>query len=153
MPLDTSQGRINKYLRVNYPDAQIIGYDTGFFAHCLTNASKLPEGSSSQQYFGDLRDFPAHFMDGIDGVIHLAAISNDPMGNQFEAITEDINFKSSLRIAELASERSVKSFVFASSCSIYGSAHDGPRKESDSLNPLTAYARSKVAMEVNRPVF
>lgn len=86
-------------------------------------------------------------MDGIDGVVHLAAISNDPMGNQFEAATEDINFKSSLRIAELASERSVKSFVFASSCSIYGAAKGGPRKESDALNPLTAYARSKVAME------
>jgi nucleoside-diphosphate-sugar epimerase len=69
------------------------------------------------------------------------------LGKQFEAITEDINFKSSLRIAKLASERSVKSFVFASSCSIYGTAECGPRKESDALNPLTAYARSKVAME------
>lgn len=135
------------YLRNSYPYIQIIGYDTGFFAHSLTNAIKLPEIRISQQYFGDLRDFPAHLMDGIDGVIHLAAISNDPMGNQFEAITEDINFKSSLRIAKLASERSAQSFVFASSCSIYGAAKGGPRKESDVLNPLTAYARSKVAME------
>ena len=135
------------YLRIKYPEAQIIGYDTGFFAHSLTNANKLPEVGISQQYFGDLRDFPAQLMDGIDGVVHLAAISNDPMGNQFEEVTEDINFKSSRKIAELASERSVKSFVFASSCSIYGASKGGPRKESDALNPLTAYARSKVAME------
>ena len=135
------------YLRINYPEAQIIGYDAGFFAHCLTNANKLPEVGISQQYFGDLRDFPAQLMEGIDGVVHLAAISNDPMGNQFEEVTEDINFKSSRRIAELANERSVKSFVFASSCSIYGASKGGPRKESDALNPLTAYARSKVAME------
>jgi nucleoside-diphosphate-sugar epimerase len=136
-----------EYLRNSYPDNQIIGYDTGFFAHSLTNTSKLPEVRISRQYFGDLRDFPAHLLDEVDGVVHLAAISNDPMGNQFEAITEDINFKSSLRIAKLASERSVQSFVFASSCSIYGTAQGGPRKESDALNPLTAYARSKVAME------
>ena len=136
-----------EYLRENYPDIQIIGYDTGFFAHCLTHASRLPEVGISQQYFGDLRDFPPELMEGIDGVVHLAAISNDPMGNQFEAVTEDINFKASIRIAELAQARSVKSFVFASSCSIYGSAQGGPRKEADALNPLTAYAHSKVAME------
>jgi nucleoside-diphosphate-sugar epimerase len=138
---------LSGYLRSNYPDAQIIGYDVGFFAHCLSNANKLPEGQISQQHFGDLRDFPEQLMDGIDGVVHLAAISNDPMGNQFEEVTQDINFKSSLKIAKLANERSVKSFVFASSCSIYGAANGGPRKESDALNPLTAYARSKVAME------
>ncbi len=138
---------LTKYLCNNHSDAQIIGYDTGYFAHCLTNTNKLPETNISQQYFGDLRDFPEHLMDGIDGVVHLAAISNDPMGNQFEEVTEDVNFKSSLKIAELANTRAVKSFVFASSCSIYGAAQGGPRKESDALNPLTAYARSKVAME------
>jgi len=136
-----------KYLSENFSDIQIIGYDTGFFAHCLTDANKLPEISISQQHFGDLRDFPEDLMKGIDGVIHLAAISNDPMGNQFEEVTKNINFKSSLRIAKLASEQSVKNFVFASSCSIYGAAQGGPRKETDALNPLTAYARSKVAME------
>lgn len=138
---------LTKYLYSNYPNAQIIGYDTGFFAHCLTNANKLPEVNISQQYFGDVRDFQEHLMDGVDGVVLLAAISNDPMGNKFEAVTEDINFKSNLRIAELASARGVKNLVFASSCSIYGAAEGGPRKESDALNPLTAYARSKVAME------
>jgi len=134
-------------LSSNYPGIQIIGYDSGFFAHCLTNANKLPEVDISQQYFGDLRDFPAHLMDGIDGVVHLAAISNDPMGNQFEKVTEDINFKASLRVAELAKECGVKNFVFASSCSMYGTVEGEPRKETDPLKPLTAYARSKVAME------
>ena len=136
-----------KYLSVNFPNIQIIGYDTGFFAHCLTNTNKLPEVGISQQYYGDLRDFPAELMSGIDGVVHLAAISNDPMGNKFEEVTEVINFKSSIRLAKLACERAVKNFVFASSCSIYGAALGGPRKETDSLNPLTAYAKSKVAME------
>lgn len=138
---------LSEYLRSHYPDIQVIGYDTGFFAHCLTSANKLPEAGIFQQYFGELRDFPAHLLDGVDGIVNLAAISNDPMGDQFEAVTEDINFKATRRMAELARERSVKSFVFASSCSIYGAAEGGPRKETDALNPLTAYARSKVAME------
>ncbi|MBZ0090653.1 MAG: SDR family oxidoreductase [Sulfuricellaceae bacterium] len=138
---------LSEHLRTNYHDVEIIGYDTGFFAHCLTNASKLPEVGVSHQYFGDLRDFPAQLMDGIDGVVHLAAISNDPMGNQFEKVTEDINFKASLRVAELAKEFGVRSYVFASSCSMYGISEGAPRKETDPLTPLTAYARSKAAME------
>lgn len=138
---------LSKYLRINYPNVEVVGYDTGFFAHCLVNANKLPEVGIFLQYFGDIRDFPALLMDGVDGVVNLAAISNDPMGNQFELVTDDVNFKATLRIAGLARDRGVKNFVFASSCSIYGAAEGQPRKETDALNPLTAYARSKVAME------
>jgi nucleoside-diphosphate-sugar epimerase len=83
----------------------------------------------------------------MDAVIQLAAISNDPMGNRFEAVTDDINHRSAVRIAELARDKGVKNYVFASSCSMYGAAAGGPRKEEDMLNPLTAYARSKVATE------
>jgi nucleoside-diphosphate-sugar epimerase len=83
----------------------------------------------------------------VDAVVHLAAISNDPMGNSFEKVTKDINDESSAHLARLAKQAGVARFVFASSCSMYGFAEGGPRKEDDALNPLTAYARSKVATE------
>jgi len=135
-----------KHLLKSRSDIELIGFDTGYFAHCLTNTEYLPE-FNYKQHWGDLRNFPFDFLDGIDAVVHLAAISNDPMGKQFEQVTEDINYNASIQIAKAAKERGVKSFVFASSCSMYGSAESGVKSESDELNPLTAYARSKVAME------
>ena len=79
--------------------------------------------------------------------MHLAAISNDPMGNRYEQVTLDINYQATVRLAEQAKAAGVKSFVFASSCSVYGCAADGARTEESSLDPLTAYARSKVLSE------
>jgi nucleoside-diphosphate-sugar epimerase len=134
-------------LRRSHSDATLIGYDTGYFAHCLTGAPALPEIRIDQQYFGDMRDMSADVLRGVDAVVHLAAISNDPMGNTYEQVTHDINTESSVRLAKLAKAAGVRRFVFASSCSMYGFAEGGPRKEEDALNPLTAYARSKVAME------
>jgi nucleoside-diphosphate-sugar epimerase len=136
-----------KYLRDTYDDIKIIGYDTGFFGHCLTNSNCIPERRVDTQYFGDLRNFPDSILTGIDVVVHLAAISNDPMGNQFEKVTTEINSKASAEFARKVKKAGVKNFVFASSCSMYGSAEGGPRKESDKLNPLTAYAMSKAFME------
>ena len=136
-----------KYLRKNYDDIKIVGYDTGFFGHCLTTAKCIPEHRVDTQYFGDLRNFPDSILTGIDAVVHLAAISNDPMGNQFEKATTEINSNASAEFARKAKKAGVRNFVFASSCSMYGSAEGGPRKESDTLNPLTAYAMSKVFME------
>lgn len=136
-----------KHLRARFPQAEIIGFDSGFFAHCLTSSTRLPESYLNAQYFGDVREFPSALLQGCDAVVHLAAISNDPMGNLFEALTEIINEKASLRLAEQATAAGVKNFVFASSCSVYGAAEGGPRKESDALNPLTAYARSKIGTE------
>ena len=69
------------------------------------------------------------------------------MGDKFEAVTGEINHEASVRIAKLAGERGVKNFVFASSCSMYGYAEGGARKETDPTNPLTAYARSKIGSE------
>lgn len=136
-----------EYLRRNLPDSELIGYDTGYFGHCLTAATVLPETVLDRQIFGDVRDITAETLQGVDAVVHLAAISNDPMGNSFEAVTEQINDKASIRLAELAKAAGVGTFVFASSCSMYGSA-DGPaRCETDPVAPLTAYARSKVAVE------
>ena len=134
-------------LRATYPEGELIGYDIGYFAHCLTNVQTLPEIKLNKQVFGDIRTFPEELLKGVDAIVDLAAISNDPIGNKFEEVTMDINFRAAVRLAELAKENGVKSFVYASSCSMYGQAGDAPRKESDQLNPLTAYARSKVAAE------
>ena len=136
-----------RYLRAELPTAELIGYDTGFFAHCLTGTHILPERSLNCQHFGDIRELPVEMLNGTDAVIHLAAVSNDPMGKRFEEVTEEINATASLRLAAMAEGAGVRSFVFASSCSIYGFAEGGPRREDDPLNPLTAYARSKVATE------
>ena len=138
---------LTRHLRHRFPQAELIGFDSAFFAHNLTGTKRLPEALLDRMYFGDIRNFPAELLDGVDVVVHLAAISNDPMGKEFESVTEDINEKASIALAQKAEERGVGRFVFASSCSIYGAASGGPRRESDPLNPLTAYARSKVAME------
>ena len=134
-------------LRKTYPNAELIGYDKGYFAKCLTNTSFLPEVKLNQQIFGDVRQFDDKILEGVDAIIYLAAISNDPMGNKFEEITLDVNYKSAVRFAKAGKEKGAKSFVFASSCSMYGAADDQAKVETDKLNPLTAYARSKVAAE------
>ena len=138
---------LTRFLRENLVDAELIGFDTGFFGHSLTGAGLLPEAFLNRQVFGDVREFPPELLDQVDAVVHLSAISNDPMGNKFEAVTGDINRQASIRLARLAADRGVKSFVFASSCSMYGYAEGGARKESDPTNPLTAYARSKIGSE------
>jgi len=135
-------------LRQSYPQATLIGLDKGFFAHCLTNADILPECRADIQYFSDVRRFRPETLMGVDAVVHLAAISNDPMGNTFEKVTFDINFLASVELAKQAKIAGVKTFIFASSCSMYGQADDTPRKETSALNPLTAYAKSKVRTEV-----
>lgn len=134
-------------LRASYPDATLVGFDAGYFASCLTNADYLPERKLDQQYFGDIRNVPDHVLEGADVVINLAAISNDPMGNKFEEVTLDINHQSGIKLAKRAKDVGVRSFIFASSCSMYGAASDAPKKEDSELNPLTAYARSKVFTE------
>lgn len=136
-----------RHLRHTHPDAELIGFDAKYFAHCLTPARTDPESVLNEQHFGDIRDFPGELLAGVDALVNLAAISNDPMGNKFEAVTEDINFKAGIRLAEMAMRSGVKNFVFASSCSVYGAASSSARTEDDDINPLTAYARSKIATE------
>jgi nucleoside-diphosphate-sugar epimerase len=134
-------------LRASYPDATLVGFDMAYFANCLTNADFLPESKLNEQVFGDIRNFPAELLAGVDAVVHLAAVSNDPMGNKYEAVTLDVNHQSSIDLARKAKAAGVKTFVFASSCSMYGAASDGAKTEDSELNPLTAYARSKVFTE------
>lgn len=136
-----------RYLRKAQPNAELVGFDSGFFAHCLTAHQYMPEFDLDAQYWGDIRNFPDELLKDVDVIVHLCAVSNDPMGNRFESVTQDINFEASRNLALSAKKYGVKNFVFASSCSMYGYAEGGPRKESDPLNPLTAYARSKVAVE------
>ena len=138
---------VARHLRERFPGAVLLGFDSGLFAHCLTTTGPLPETVLDAQHFGDVRDMPDTLFEGVDAVVHLAAISNDPMGNRFEAVTEAINRDASLRVAEQAHRAGVRAFVFASSCSVYGFAESGARRETDALNPLTAYARSKVGTE------
>ncbi len=136
-----------QHLRRKFPSAQIVGVDAGFFAHCLTSVEQLPEAQLDEQLFCDVREMPAEWLEGVDAVVQLAAVSNDPMGKRFERVTGEVNFQSSVRLAQLARQRGVRNFVFASSCSVYGSASAAPRREGDELNPLTAYAHSKVSTE------
>ena len=138
---------VTEQLRASYPDATLVGYDAAYFASCLTNVNYLPERKLDHQYFGDIRNVPDSILEDADVIVNLAAISNDPMGNKFEEVTLDINHKSGIRLAQRARELGVKAFVFASSCSMYGAASDAPKTEDSTLNPLTAYARSKVFTE------
>ena len=134
-------------LRSSYPEATLVGLDMGFFANCLTNSEILPECRVDVQYFADVRNVPVDLLKGIDAVVNLAAVSNDPMGKTYEKVTDEINHLASISLAQKAKAAGVKSFVFASSCSMYGAAEGGPRTEASPLNPLTAYARSKIATE------
>ncbi|NND06266.1 MAG: SDR family oxidoreductase [Saprospiraceae bacterium] len=134
-------------IKHRYPTAEIIGYDVGYFAKYVTSPSIIPEAFADVQYYGDIRNFPAEILTDVDAVVSLAAISNDPIGNQFEEPTMAINYKANLNLAKHAKESGVRRFIFASSCSVYGAAEDTPRTEKSSLNPLTAYAKSKIKSE------
>jgi nucleoside-diphosphate-sugar epimerase len=136
-----------RQLRSSQSSSILHGFDNAYFAHCLTGASVLPERNLDQQIYGDVRTISPELLKGYDAIVQLAAISNDPMGHQFEAVTFDINQRTTISIAKAAAEVGVKNFVFASSCSVYGVAEGGPRKESDPLNPITAYAKSKIGAE------
>jgi nucleoside-diphosphate-sugar epimerase len=138
---------VTRQLRERYPNADLVGMDIGYFAHCLTGAHRAPEALLDSQYFVDVRTCPRELLSGVDAVVHLAAISNDPIGNVYEDVTLDVNCRAGVELARKAKAAGVRSFVFASSCSVYGSADDRPRTERAELSPLTAYAKSKVLTE------
>lgn len=136
-----------RYIRKKDKNIEIIGVDTGFFAHSLSSFTFSPDVLLDKQIYIDIRNINNEIFKNVDAVIHLCAISNDPMGNKYEVHTSDINYKSSLVCAEMAALNGVKNFVFASSCSVYGEASDMARNEADLVNPLTAYAKSKINTE------
>jgi nucleoside-diphosphate-sugar epimerase len=136
-----------RHLRRRFPDAELVGFDNAYFAHCLTGAPALPEALLDRQVLGDVRSLDPALLQGVDSLIHMAAISNDPMGDRFAQVTADINQQASVRIARQAAAAGVRNFTFLSSCSVYGVAAGPPRREEDELNPVTAYAASKIGTE------
>lgn len=139
---------LTKLLRTQYPNYTLNGFDCGYFSKFHTTELFSSDNLLDIQIYGDVRKAEALDLSIYDSIIALAAISNDPIGNKFEALTIDVNCDSLVKIAENAKKKGVKSFVFASSCSVYGFAEEGDRTERSEVNPLTAYAKSKVKAEI-----
>jgi nucleoside-diphosphate-sugar epimerase len=122
---------------------EVVGLDTNYFAECDFSAppEPLPELDV------DLRDItPAHLV-GFDAVVHLAALSNDPLSDLNPSLTYDINLHASVRLAEAAKAAGVSRFIYSSSCSLYGQGGDTELDEQALLRPVTPYGETKVLVE------
>ena len=122
---------------------EVVGVDTDLYRRSSFGEWK----ETIETRLKDVRALEARDLAGFDGVIHLAALSNDPLGDLNPQLTYDINHLASVRLAALAKEAGVPRFAFASSCSNYGAAGDAPVNEESDLNPVTAYGESKVRVE------
>jgi nucleoside-diphosphate-sugar epimerase len=121
----------------------VVGLDTYLFEHCTFGPGAVEINSLRL----DVRDVRATDLVGFDAIIHLAALSNDPLGNVNPRCTYDINHLASVQLARLAKEAGVPRFLFASSCSLYGVAGDELLTEYAAFNPITPYGESKVRVE------
>lgn len=135
-------------IRATFPDAILIGTDTSYFAPCVVTGMSAPDPQLNEFIQADIRDFDYTKFGKLDAAIHLAAISNDPIGNQFESVTAEVNTDCAIKLAQYVKSTGGNRFVFASSCMVYGEATGGPRTEADPVGPITAYAKSKINSEV-----
>jgi nucleoside-diphosphate-sugar epimerase len=123
----------------------VIGCDINLFEGCNWEPLIAPD----RELIKDVRRIDARDLDGCDCVMHLAAISNDPMGEMNARLTYDVNRDASIRLAGIAKQAGVPRYLFSGSCSVYGQGEKLDLDENDPLNPLTAYARSKIETEQN----
>ena len=130
---------------IDYKKFCVHGLDIGLFEN-KTIYKNLKEKNVKQHYC-DVRNVDKEILKNKQIIIYLAAISNDPMGQKFKKITYDINFKTTIKLAKLAKKLGTECFIFASSCSVYGSFGNKSKKETFKLNPLTVYAKSKINSE------
>jgi nucleoside-diphosphate-sugar epimerase len=122
---------------------EVVGLDSDLFRAC-TFTGEVP---NIPNLGGDVRDVEGSMLTDLDAIIHLAGLSNDPLGDYDPDLTFDINHRGSVRLARLAKEAGVRRFVFASSCSNYGGAGDDFLDEDATFNPITPYGESKVLVE------
>lgn len=123
---------------------EVVSLDAGYFSPCSLFDDTSPPVTTVTK---DIRDVERPDLEGFDAVIHLAALSNDPIGNLNNAWTEEINFQASVKLAQLAKAAGVKRFLFSSSCIMYGVSEMNVVTEESPLDPKTEYARSKVKAE------
>ena len=123
---------------------EVIGVDTGFYkVGWLYNGTKRTCKTLNK----DIRYITSEDLEGIDAVVHMAELSNDPLGQLAPNITYDINHKGSVRLAKLAKAAGVTRFIYTSSCSVYGFASEDYVTEESTINPQTAYAKCKALVE------
>ena len=126
---------------------EVIGFDTGYYRDGWLFSDNRHMGRGAQTIFKDLRKLTTADLEGCDAVVHLAELSNDPLGQNNPTVTHEINHKGSVALAQAARKVGIQRFVYTSSCSVYGAGTGDFLDETAAVNPQTAYAECKVLVE------